>query len=344
MSTPQHNATTPEKTRLRVGFMALTDCAPVVMAHTLQLAQHHGLQLELVRQSSWAAIRDKLISGELDAAHTLYGLAYSMELGIAGPQCDMAVLMTLNQNGQAITVSNLLGDLLRSGQTLRQIADAADKPLVFAQTFPTGTHAMWLYEWLAREGIDPLREIRSVVIAPQEMTGALASGLLDGFCAGEPWPAKAEHEQVGRTLLATSQLWPNHPEKVLACRRDFAALYPNTARALIATLLDACQWLDVPANRREAAAVLAQAEYVNCPASLIAPRLLGDYGNALAQPAGVRFYADGAVNPPLASDGAWFVQQFLRWGLLADQRVDPAAVAARVNQVDLYAQVAGARG
>jgi nitrate/nitrite transport system substrate-binding protein len=203
---------------------------------------------------------------------------------------------------------------------------------------------MWLYEWLAREGIDPMREIRSVVIAPQEMTGALASGLLDGFCAGEPWHAKAESEQAGHTLLATSQLWPNHPEKVLACRRDFAALYPNTARALIATMLDACEWLDTPANRREAAAVLARPEYVNCPANLISPRLLGDYGNALAQPPGVRFFADGAVNPPQTSDGAWFVQQFLRWGLLNTPDIDPASIAARVNQTALYASVAQDRG
>ncbi|GGP19885.1 CmpA/NrtA family ABC transporter substrate-binding protein [Silvimonas iriomotensis] len=333
----------PEKTRLRLGFVPLTDCAPLVVAHTRQLGQRYGLELELVRQSSWAAVRDKLISGELDAAHTLYGLVYGVELGIGGPQADMAVLMTLNQNGQAITVSSQLAGLLKSGRTLRQIVDTASKPLMFAQTFPTGTHAMWLYNWLAREGIDPMREIRSVVIAPPEMTDAMASGLLDGFCAGEPWNAKAEAEGVGRTLLATSEIWPDHPEKVLACRRDFAALYPNTAKALIATLLDACQWLDNPAHRRECAQTLAQPEYVGCPAEWITPRFLGDYG-ALAQPPGLRFFGDGTVNYPKVADGAWFVQQYQRWGLLTRSEVDPEAVALQVNQSALYAEVAARKG
>ena len=167
-------------------------------------------------------MRDKLLSGDLDAAHALYGLVYGVQLGIGGPQTDMAVLMVLNRNGQAITLSNALADALAEHGSLKALATLGRKP-VFAQTFPTGTHAMWLYYWLASQGVHPLRDIESVVIPPPQMVAALAEDKLDGLCVGEPWNALAEAQGVGRTVAYTSDVWPDHPEKVLACRRDFVA-------------------------------------------------------------------------------------------------------------------------
>lgn len=331
-----------EKPRVRLGFVPLSDCAPLVMAKALDLGRQYGLEIELVRVPSWAALRDKLLSGEIDAAHALYGMVYGVQLGIGGPQADMAVLMTLNQNGQAITLSNRLTETLRGGQTLKQIVDASERQLVFGQTFPTGTHAMWLYYWLAAQGVHPLKDVRSVVIAPPEMTAALAHGDLDGFCAGEPWNAVAEAEKVGHTQLASSQIWPDHPEKVLACRRDFVALHPHTAQALIMTILESCRWLEVPANRREAAVKLAAPEYIGCASTLIAPRLLGDYGNALAQPPGIHFFAAGEVNYPWISDGMWFLTQFRRWGFSQISGADMTTIAASVNQTALYRAAADA--
>ncbi len=335
MTTPTPAA--PERAHLRLGFVALSDAAPLIVAQHLALGARHGLTLELSRQPSWAAVRDKLLSGELDAAHALYGLVCGVQLGIGGPQADMAVLMVLNRNGQAITFSGRLAAAYHAcGNVKEALASLGRKP-VFAQTFPTGTHAMWLYHWLASHGVDPLREIRSVVIPPPEMVAALADGELDGFCAGEPWHALAEARHAGRTVAATSEVWPDHPEKALACRRDFAALYPNTARALIRTLVDACAWLDSAAHRRQAAEWLAAPDAIGVPAALIAPRLVGDYGaGPFAQaPLPVKFHEHGTVNRPNAADGLWFLSQYRRWGMLEGAR-DDAAIAAAIAQTALY--------
>jgi ABC-type nitrate/sulfonate/bicarbonate transport system substrate-binding protein len=330
-------AAVPERTHLRLGFVALSDAAPLIVARRLELGARHGLTLELHRQPSWAAVRDKLLSGELDAAHALYGLVCGVQLGIGGPQADMAVLMVLNRNGQAITFSEPLAAAYRATGSVRNALASLGHTPVFAQTFPTGTHAMWLYHWLASHGVDPLRDIRSIVIPPSGMVAALVDDDLDGFCAGEPWHALAEARRAGRTIASTSEVWPDHPEKALACRRDFAALYPNTARALIRTLVDACAWLDDPAHRVEAARWLAEPNAIGVPESLIAPRLVGDYGaGPFAQrPLPIKFHERGTVNRPSAADGAWFLAQYRRWGLLGGDR-DDAAIAAAIAQTALY--------
>jgi nitrate/nitrite transport system substrate-binding protein len=327
----------PEKPHLRLGFVPLTDCAPLVVAKLKELGRRYGLTLELVRQPSWAAVRDKLLSGELHAAQALYGLVYGVQLGLGGPQADMAVLMTLNQNGQAITLANPLADLVMRGTSVRDSLTSLARRPVFAHTFPTGTHAMWLYYWLATHGVHPLAEVQSVVLPPPQMSSALAEGMLDGFCAGEPWHALAAAQAVGNTVIGSGEIWPDHPEKVLACRRDFAALYPNTARALVMTVLEACRWLEKAEHRLEAAGWLAAAGLVGQPVEVIAPRMIGGATHPL------RFFADGAVNFPYLSDGLWFLSQYRRWGLLPDAG-DLAATVAAVNQIELYRQAAGQVG
>ncbi|HEX7642484.1 MAG TPA: CmpA/NrtA family ABC transporter substrate-binding protein [Burkholderiaceae bacterium] len=300
----------PELERLRLGFMPLTDCAPLVVAETLGLGKKYGLAIELQRQASWAAVRDKLLSGELDAAHALYGLVYGVQLGLGGPQADMTVLMTLNRNGQAISLSNRLADMLDQGMPLGQVAAALGRKPVFAQTFPTGTHAMWLNYWLAAQGIDPLRDVESVVLPPPQMAGAMAHGEIDGFCAGEPWHTVVKANGAGRIKIASGAIWRDHPEKALACRRDFASLYPNTALALIRTLLDACCWLENRDNRREAAGWLAASRYLNLMPDLILPSMSGDSTTP------VRFFGQDGMNAPRPEDGLWFLSQYRRWGML----------------------------
>jgi len=328
-----------EKTHLRLGFVALSDAAPLVAAKLLEFGHAHGLTLELSRQPSWAAVRDKLLSGDLDAAHTLYGLVYGVQLGLGGPQTDMAVLMVLNRNGQAVTLSNRLADALAAHGTLPKALAALGRKPVFAQTFPTGTHAMWLHYWLAAQGVHPLRDVESVVIPPPQMVAALAEDGLDGLCVGEPWNAMAEAQGVGRTVAYTSEVWPDHPEKVLACRRDFVDENPNTARALVRTMLEACRWLDGPGHRHEIARWLARPEFIGIDEALIAAR----FGDAIpaSVPHGlpVRFFDDGAVNYPQPFEGAWFLTQFERWGMI-DARADYAQIAEGINQTQLYREAA----
>jgi two-component system, oxyanion-binding sensor len=340
----------PEKNAIDVGFMALTDCAPLVVAATQGFAQPYGLTLNLKRQSSWANLRDKLVNGQLDAAHSLYGMIYAVQLGISGtPATDMAVLMGLNQNGQSINLSRALQDAdVITPEALDRRAHQSRTKLTFAQTFPTGTHAMWLYYWLASQGIHPLHDVNSVVVPPSQMVAHLQAGRIDGFCVGEPWCASAVHQGLGFTLATTQAIWPDHPEKVLGCTREFVEQFPNTARALVMAVLEASKFIEQnDENRRSTAQLLSASEYLNTPVSCIEPRLMGDYqdglGNQWHDRHAVRFHGAGEVNLPYLSDGMWFMTQFRRWGLLREDP-DYLGVAARVQQLELYGQAAAAVG
>ncbi|MFV0931511.1 CmpA/NrtA family ABC transporter substrate-binding protein [Pseudomonas jessenii] len=340
----------PEKTEINLGFMALSDCASVVVAATQGFAQPHGLTLNLKRQSSWANLRDKLVSGELDAAHSLYGLVYAVHLGIGGVAAtDMAVLMGLNQNGQSINLSRGLQALgVTSPEALERHVHQTRSKFTFAQTFPTGTHAMWLYYWLASQGIHPLLDVDSVVVPPPQMVAHLRAGRIDGLCVGEPWSASAVQQDLGFTLATTQTIWPDHPEKVLGCTRAFVEQYPNTARALVMAILEASRFIEESSeNSRSTAQLLSAAQYLDAPLECIEPRLLGDYvdglGNRWQDPHALRFHGEGEVNLPYLSDGMWFMTQFRRWGLLRDDP-DYLAVARQVQQLDLYREAASAVG
>jgi len=340
----------PEKSSLDLGFMALSDCASMVVAATQGFAQPYGLTLNLKRQSSWANLRDKLVSGELDAAHSLYGLIYAVHLGIGGvAPTDMAVLMGLNQNGQSINLSH---GLQRQGvitpEALDRHVHQSRTKLTFAQTFPTGTHAMWLYYWLASQGIHPLQDVDSVVVPPPQMVAHLQAGRIDGFCVGEPWCASAVKQNQGFTLATSQAIWPDHPEKVLGCTRTFVDQYPNTARVLVMAILEASRFIEESTeNRRSTAQLLSGREYLDAPLDCIEPRLLGAYddglGNQWQDPHALRFFAGGEVNLPYLSDGMWFMTQFRRWGLLREDP-DYLGVARQVQQLALYRQAAGALG
>lgn len=340
----------PEKSAINLGFMALSDCASVVVAATQGFAQPYGLTLNLKRQASWANLRDKLVSGELDAAHSLYGLIYAVHLGIGGiAPTDMAVLMGLNQNGQSINLSHGLQQAgVNSPEALDRHVHQSRAKLTFAQTFPTGTHAMWLYYWLASQGIHPLQDVDSVVVPPPQMVAHLQAGRIDGFCVGEPWAASAVQQDLGFTLATSQSIWPDHPEKVLGCTREFVEQYPNTARALVMTILEASRFIEEsPENRRSTAQLLSAAEYLDTPAACIGPRFMGDYadglGNRWQDPHALRFHGGGEVNLPFLSDGMWFMTQFRRWGLLREDP-DYLAVARKVQHLDLYREAASAVG
>ncbi|MDR3411143.1 MAG: CmpA/NrtA family ABC transporter substrate-binding protein [Formivibrio sp.] len=336
----------PEKTDLKLGFIPLTDCAPLVVAAAMGFDRKYGLKFTLSREPSWASVRDKLASGELDAAHVLYGLVYGLHLGVGGPQKDMAVLMTLSRNGQGISLSRSLQDQgVADGPALAGLIKAASSRPTFAQTFPTGTHAMWLYYWLASFGIDPLRDIESIVVPPPQMVTAMKAGQMVGFCAGEPWNARAIADNVGFTAATSQDIWPDHPEKVLGTTENFVEKYPNTCRAMIMAILEACRYIDIVANREKVAKLIASKAYVNASENVIVGRFLGQYENGLGKQWQdsnyMQFFSDGAVNFPYLSDGMWFLTQHKRWGLLKSDP-DYLGVAKQINKTDLYSQAATA--
>ncbi|MEK7943261.1 CmpA/NrtA family ABC transporter substrate-binding protein [Pigmentiphaga sp. YJ18] len=339
----------PEKAEVRIGFIPLTDCASVVMASTLGLDKKYGVKITPVKEASWPGVRDKLINGELDLAHVLYGLVYGVQLGIGGPRKDMAVLMSLNNNGQAITISNKLRDKgARDGASLAKLMKSEKAEYTFAQTFPTGTHAMWIYYWLAAYGINPMRDAKVITVPPPQMVANMRVGNMDGFCVGEPWNARAIIDRIGFTATTTQGIWTDHPEKVLGTTAEFVQRYPNTARAVTAAVLEAGKFIDASAsNRRKTAETIAAKSYVNTDVDVILDRMLGRYSDGLGKtwddPDAMKFFNDGAANFPYLSDGMWFLTQHKRWGLLKSHP-DYLATARQVNRIDVYKQAASAAG
>ncbi|AST68745.1 nitrate/bicarbonate ABC transporter substrate-binding protein [Kosakonia cowanii] len=340
----------PEKKTLRVGFIPLTDCAPVVMAAVKKFDEKYGITIIPSKESSWASVRDKLLSGELDAAHVLYGMVYGLQLGVSGPQREMAVLMTLNNNGQAITLSNQLKAAgVTDGASLKKVIAASPQgTYTFAQTFPSGTHAMWLYYWLANAGIDPFADVRNVVVPPPQMVVNMKIGNMSGFCVGEPWNQRAILDGIGFTAATSQQIWPDHPEKVLGTTSAWVSANGNAARALTAAVLEASRWIDASdENRRETAKTIAARAYINTAVETIEGRMLGHYEDGLGKTwqdvHAMRFFNDGAVSYPWLSDGIWFLTQQKRWGLLKSDP-DYLAVARQINRSELYKQAATAVG
>ncbi len=343
----------PEKKEVKIGFIPLTDCASVVMAAVNKFDEKYGIKIIPTKEASWASVRDKLVNGELDAAHVLYGLVYGVQLGIGGPKKDMAVLMSLNNNGQAITLSNQIKDKgATDGASLAALIAKKEREYTFAQTFPTGTHAMWLYYWLAANGINPMKDVKVITVPPPQMVANMRVGNMDGYCVGEPWNNRAIIDRIGFTAVTTQDIWTDHPEKVLGTTAEFVQKNPNTARAMTAAILEAGRWIDASlSNKQKTAETIASKAYVNTDTDVIVARMLGRYTNGLDGGLGkswddknhMKFFNDGAVNFPYLSDGMWFMTQHKRWGLLKDHP-DYLAVAKQVNRIDIYKQAAAAAG
>ena len=335
----------PEKQEVRIGFIPLTDCASVVMASVLGFDKKYGVKIVPTKEASWAGVRDKLVNGELDMAHVLYGLIYGVHLGIGGPKKDMAVLMSLNNNGQAITLSKALADKgAVDGPSLAKVMAKDKREYTFAGTFPTGTHAMWLHYWLAASGINPLSGAKLITVPPPQMVANMRVGNMDGFCVGEPWNQRAIIDGIGVTAITTQDIWKDHPEKTLGTTGDFVKKNPNTCRAVMMAVLEASRWIDASlANKMKMADVVAEKSYINTSVDAINQRILGRYQNGMGKtwddPNHMKFFNDGAVNFPYLSDGMWFLTQHKRWGLLKEHP-DYLAVATQINQIDLYKQAA----
>jgi len=337
----------PEKKEVRIGFIPLTDCSSVVMASVMQFDKKYGLKIVPSKEASWASVRDKLVNGELDASHVLYGLIYGVNLGIGGPKKDMAILASLNHNGQAITLSSKLHEKgVKDGATLKALLDREKREYTFAHTFPTGTHAMWIYYWLAAHGINPFTEVKTITVPPPQMVANMRVGNMDGYCVGEPWGNRAIVDKIGFTAETTQAIWKDHPEKVLGTTAEFVQKNPNTARAMTAAIIDAGRWIDASlSNRQKTAETVADRAYVNTDKDVILARMLGRYENGIGRawddPDSMKFYNDGVASFPFLSDGMWFLTQHRRWGLLKSDP-DYLAVAKQVQRIDIWKQAAEA--
>lgn len=337
---------------MRVGFVALTDAAPVLVGVECGFYRERGLEVELVKQASWPALRDAVLGGELDAAHCLFSLPFSVATGISGrPDQRLPLVMVLNSDGQAITLGAALGGegYGTVPEGLAAIAAAAGRRrLTMAMTYPGGTHDVWLRYWLGAAGVEA-SALDVIPIPPAQMVANLRGGTMDGFSAGEPWNAVAAAEGIGFTAVRTAQILPGHPEKALVVNADVLARRRGEVRELVAATLEACRWLDVPANRPRAAHIMSARRHVNVPAASIAPRLSGRYergGGLGAHDAGegaIAFHRGGTVNAPRRGHAIWFMAQFCRLGLLR-AIPDVEALAADLVARDLYEEAARSAG
>jgi nitrate/nitrite transport system substrate-binding protein len=333
----------PETPDLRFGMIALTDCSPIVIAHEKGLFKKYGINSTVIKGASWAAIRDSLSNGDIQATHMLIGMPLASTMGLLGaPKKPMIIPWMLNRNGQAITLQKKFkGKVAADPKALKPLVDeakAAGTPMTFAMTFPPGTHAMWMRYFLASGGIHPDKDIALVTVPPAQMVANMKVDKMDGFCVGEPWNARAIADDIGYTAITTQEMWKDHPEKVCAFTEEFAEKNPKTVKAVLKALYEASLWLDDLKNREEQASIVSRATYINCPPELILGRLLGDYdygdGRKKKDEYYMSFHARGC-NFPQPKYAKWWLTQFRRWGMV-DGAPDYAGVAAKVMRPDIY--------
>ena len=339
-----------ERPRIKVGFIPIIDCAPIVLAEEMGAYERQGLEVEIRREVSWANVRDKLAVGALDASHILSPLPLALTLGIDSVSVPVINAMTLQLNGNALTLSKSLWQEMEEAApefvghkpldaraiaavVAKRSAERA-KPLVLASVFPYSVQNYMVRLWLSSGGLDPDRDVRLTVVPPPHTVAHLSGGVIDGYCVGEPWNQRSVVLGIGRVALTGPDIWKGMPEKVLGTTEAFAEKNPETLTALIKALLEAAQWLDDPANRGEAARVLSQPRYLNMPADVMQRTLgLPDF----------HVFHRHFANFPWRSHADWFLRQMVRWGQVSPA-VDIKTTSDRVYRTDIYRAAAGEMG
>ena len=319
------------KAPLRLGFVPLSDAAGLIVAQAMGFFADEGLEVELSREASWATIRDKVAVGALDGAHILAPMVLAQTLGLDSLATAMVAPLVLATGSSAVMVSTRLGlgadpDAKGLAALVAQRRDMGASPLTFSVVFPFSTHNYLLRLWMARAGLDPDRDVRLTIAPPPRMPDLLAGGVIEGFCAGEPWNAVAG---VGVIAARAEEIAPGAPDKVFGATRAWAEAHPDTLQAVLRALLRGLAWADAPENRAALVALLARPEHVGVAPEAVAAGL-----------AHIAFHRNGASRPELAQ-ALWLLEQMRRWGQIGPDTV-MADVAAAAYRPDLYDQAAGA--
>jgi nitrate/nitrite transport system substrate-binding protein len=349
-----------ETTKAKLGFIALTDAAPLFVAEELGLFAKHGMtDVEVLKQSSWGTTRDNLVlgagSGGIDGAHILTPMPYLMAAGKVttnNTPLPMCILARLNLNGQGISISKQYQDLKlgTDASAFKQAVaakQAKGQKIAAAMTFPGGTHDLWLRYWMAAGGIEPNKDLPTVVIPPPQMVANMKVGSMDAFCVGEPWNAQLINQNIGYSAVTTGELWANHPEKALSLRADYVNANPNATRALLKAVMEAQMFCEAAANKEQVAEICAKRRWIGAPAKDLLARLQGnfDYGNGRVvenSPHLMRFWSEFA-SYPFQSHDLWFLTENKRWGYLPKD-FDSQALIDQVNREDIWRQAAAELG
>ncbi|KKJ00405.1 CmpA/NrtA family ABC transporter substrate-binding protein [Prochlorothrix hollandica] len=350
---------TPEVTTAKLGFIALTDAAPLIIAKEKGIFAKYGMpDVDVSKQASWGATRDNLVLGSagggIDGAHILTPMPYLMTAGIVtdGKPLPMYILARLNVNGQGILLSNAYKDLkigLDSSPLKEAFAQAkaGGKDIKVAMTFPGGTHDCWIRYWLAAGGIDPDNDISTIVVPPPQMVANMKVDAMEAFCVGEPWPLQTVNQAIGYGALTTGELWKDHPEKAFGMRADWVDANPKATQALIMAVQEAQIWCDMPENKDEMCNILAKREWFKVPVEDILDRSKGIFdfgsGRTLDDPTLMQTYWDRSASYPFKSHDLWFLTENIRWGYLKPD-TDTKALVDQVNREDLWQAAAKALG
>ncbi|MCC0807294.1 ABC transporter substrate-binding protein [Methylobacterium sp. W2] len=350
----------PEVKGAKLGFIALTDAGPLFVAKEKGFFAKHGMpDVEVLKQASWGTTRDNLVLGSegngIDGAHILSPMPYLISAGRVTQNnvpVPMQILARLNTNGQCVSVAKeyLDSKVALDSKVFKAAIEkkkAAGKSVKAAMTFPGGTHDLWIRYWLAAGGIDPDKDIETIVVPPPQMVANMKVGTMDCFCVGEPWNAQLVQQGLGYTALTTGELWKDHPEKAFAMRASWVEKNPIAAKALTMAVLEAQMWCDKPENRDEFAAIVAKRQWINIPVGDVAGRMKGtiDYGDGRVvenSPYVMKFFADNASYPYQSHD-LWFLTEDIRWGKF-DAQTDTKALIAKVNREDIWRDAAKALG
>ncbi|MDR9782197.1 CmpA/NrtA family ABC transporter substrate-binding protein [Rhizobium redzepovicii] len=346
---------------LRAGYIPLVDASVLIAAAEFGFAQKEGLTLDLVKDVSWANVRDRLAFRQFDIAHMLSPMPVASMLGLGSNPSPTITPFSLGRGGNAITLSTRLFDRMRDDARLPEMASALDNAHALAQTiaaikargaplptfgvtYPFSSHNYEFRYWLAAGGIDPDRDVKLVVVPPPLTSDALAAGAIDGFCVGAPWNMVASERGVGRIVAAKQDIWPSAPEKVIGMRPDWAESHPETVSRLIVALDAAARWCDMPDNHDALAAVLADPRYIAAPVGIIRRVLAGEFN--LDAKGNRRIIADyfqfhsGFANYPRPSHALWIYSQMIRWGQ-AETSLNKARAAASAYRPDVYRRALG---
>lgn len=346
-------------TPLKIGFARLSDVATIAAAKERGTFEAFGLDVTLTRFQSWAALRDALGTGAIDAAHMLSPMVVASAAGLGPYPGAFTSAFTLNLNGNAITVSNSLFSAMQKAApeamahlplTASPLAAVINirrllkqPPLTFAHVYPHSMHAYELRYWLSAAGIDPDQDVRLVVSPPSHVLDALSVGEIDGYCVGEPWNTAAYESGVGRTLITSGEIWSNGPEKMLAVRREFADTKHETHLQLLQALLTSAAWVDEPENRLAAANIVSGPAYTGMGLDKVAASLTGENrqtaGRIRVDMPDFNVFHRYAANFPWRSHAIWILSQMVRWGE-APPDTDYAEVASRAFQPDIFREAA----
>jgi nitrate/nitrite transport system substrate-binding protein len=346
----------PEVKAAKLGFIALTDASPLFVAKEKGIFAKYGMtDVEVQKQASWGTTRDNLVLGSegngIDGAHILTPMPYLISAGKVtqnNQPTPMYILARLNLNGQCISVAKEYEDIKVGVDTapFKVALDkkkASGKAVKAAMTFPGGTHDLWIRYWLAAGGIDPDKDIETIVVPPPQMVANMKVGTMDCFCVCEPWNLQLIHQNIGYTAITTGELWNKHPEKSFGMRAAYVDKYPKAAKALLMAVMEAQQWCEKPENRDEVAAICAKRQWINCPVDDVTDRVKGkfDYGTGKVvenSPHIMRFWADQA-SYPFQSHDLWFLTEDIRWGKY-EANFDTKALIGKVNREDLWKDAA----